>query len=172
MSERRPLVVIADTSVLINFLRIDRVSLLGGLSCDFLIADHVREEIADAYPEQQTRLAGAIDGGVLSVVSLTRQDEIEAFAALIGLGRLGEGECASIAFASTHGHAVGLDDRRAITEARRMNGAIEIVGTAELVVLMIKDGLLTVEEADAIKAEWESRHRFKLRFASFADVLS
>jgi hypothetical protein len=44
-----------------------------------------------------------------------------------------------------------------------------VVGTADLMVQAIREGLLTVAEADAIKSAWELHHRFKLTFGSFAE---
>jgi predicted nucleic acid-binding protein len=40
-------VVVADTSVLINFLRIDRMVLLGRYPGRLLATDHVENEVAD-----------------------------------------------------------------------------------------------------------------------------
>jgi predicted nucleic acid-binding protein len=45
--------VIADTSVLTNFLRIDRVDLLAHLSSAFLITDHVETKITEPNPGQR-----------------------------------------------------------------------------------------------------------------------
>jgi hypothetical protein len=36
---------------------------------------------------------------------------------------------------------------------------------------LIQHQVLTVEEADAIKLEWQTKHRFMLKFASFGDIL-
>ena len=48
-------IIVADTSVLINFLKVDRMDLIGAYPRQFLATDHVADEIADAYPEQQAR---------------------------------------------------------------------------------------------------------------------
>src|ERR1700722_7633689 len=37
-------VIVSDTSVLINFLKIDRLDLLGNCSLHFLVTDHVRHD--------------------------------------------------------------------------------------------------------------------------------
>jgi len=42
-------IVIADTSMLINFLAIGRMDLIKRHSCRFLITDHVRQEITEHY---------------------------------------------------------------------------------------------------------------------------
>jgi hypothetical protein len=50
-------------------------------------------------------------------------------------------------------------------------GEGRLVTTAGLFVLAIRAGILTVEEADQMKAVLEQR-RFRMTFASFRDVLS
>ena len=54
-------IVVADTSVLINFLRIDRMDLIAAHPASFIATDHVAAEIADTYPEQQARYAANSD---------------------------------------------------------------------------------------------------------------
>ena len=49
--------------------------------------------------------------------------------------------------------------------------SLRILGTRDLVVSMIGQGLLSIEEADRIKREWATRHRFRLRLASFGDLM-
>ena len=48
-------IIVADTSVLINFLKIDRMDLIGRFPQRFLATDHVAAEISDNYPDQQGR---------------------------------------------------------------------------------------------------------------------
>ena len=59
-------IVVADTSVLINFLRIDRMDLIGAHPASFIATDHVAAEIADTYPEQQARYAAALSAAHIS----------------------------------------------------------------------------------------------------------
>ena len=40
----------------------------------------------------------------------------------------------------------------------------------DLTVQMIVEGLLSVEEADAIKNDWATNHRFRLTIASLGDL--
>ncbi|MGE3778703.1 MAG: hypothetical protein AB7F89_16085 [Pirellulaceae bacterium] len=47
-----------------------------------------------------------------------------------------------------------------------------IHSTETIVVLLIQQSVLTVQEADAMKQEWEQHHRFRLPFGSFAERLS
>ena len=67
--ETKSAIIVTDTSVLINFLRIDRTDLIACHSHDFLCTDHVAVEISDRYPDQQQRFAEALDAGFISVTS-------------------------------------------------------------------------------------------------------
>ena len=57
----QPAIVVTDASVLINFLRVDRMDLISECSHDFVVTDHVAEEITSRYPDQRQRFALAID---------------------------------------------------------------------------------------------------------------
>ena len=65
-------IVIADTSVLVNFLRIDRMDLIGGYPAAFIATEHVGTEISDDYPDQQTRYQAALSAGILTEVRSSR----------------------------------------------------------------------------------------------------
>lgn len=164
-------IVIADTSVLVNFLRIDGMALLGELSSTVVITEHVAAEITEHYVEQSTRLEAALAAGHVETTVLATSDELALFGALMGDGRLGSGECAAIACAISGGHVLAIDDRKAAREALRIEASLSIVGTADLVVAMIQDGLLSVDSADEIKLRWEQEHRFRLPFVSFAVLI-
>lgn len=157
--------------MLVNFLRIDRMDLIAAVSYDFLVTDHVADEIASGYEEQQARYQEALNSNVLTQVALIDAQELEVFAMLADSQRLGIGECSAIACAVCNGHALAIDDRRAIREARNAQGDLAIVRTEGLVVAMIGEQLLTVEEADLIKKDWADNHRYKLQFDSFAELL-
>ncbi len=168
-------VLVADTSVLVNFLAADRVALLGAYAmrrpCRLLITEHVEGEVSAQYPEQSSRLRDALRARVLAVVAVDRPEELETFARL-GVGsRLGRGERSAIAVAVHRGYALAIDDRRARRDALAFAAGLRVVSTQDLVVGMIRAGVFDVVAADALKAEWESRHRFRLRIESFADLL-
>ncbi len=169
--ETKPAIIVTDTSVLINFLRIDRIDLIAGHSYDFLATDHVAAEISDRYPDQQQRFAAALDAGVISETRVTTPEELQLFGFLFATGRLGAGECSAIAFAVHRGYILAIDDRLAIRHARGVDARLRILATQDLMVSMIREGLLEVEEADRIKREWATRHRFRLRLNSFRDVI-
>lgn len=164
-------IVIADTSVLINFLAIGRMDLIKRHSCRFLITDHVRQEITEHYQEQFVFLKEALKQGILEEISVTDPEEIETFVKLTGLESFGNGECACIAVALHRSYTLAIDDKKAIKQAHLSCPTISIVTTEDLMVSMIKAELITVNEADAIKNEWASSHRFKLKIRSFGDLI-
>lgn len=113
--------------------------------------------------------AAAIGRKVLRVESLTEIQTIELYAHLSR--RLGKGEAASLALATTNGWLVASDEKgRFRREAEARLGSDGILTTPGLFVLAIRRRLLTVAEADEAKALLE-RHRFRMAFASFRDVV-
>ena len=78
----RPAIIVPDASVLINFLRIDRIDLFAGHSHVFLATDHVASEISDRYPDQQRRFASALESGALTLIPVAAAEELRLFAAL------------------------------------------------------------------------------------------
>ena len=162
-------VVVTDASVLVNFLRIDRMDLIAGHSHEFTVTDHVADEVSDRYPDQQQRFASAVEAGALSRQRVTSPAEVALFGTLSASGRLGAGECSAIAVAVHRRHILAIDDRRATIQARRADRTLRVLTTRDLMVSMIGEGLLDIVEADSIKDEWAARHRFRLRLESFRD---
>ena len=166
-----PVLLVTDTSVLVNFLRINRMDLIGNVSPRFIVTDHAAGEIKDTYPEQLARFEAALAGGCFELCRVEDEAALKHFGQLTGTARLGVGESATIAHALAIGAGLAIDDRLAVNEARRVNDGLMILGTADLMVQMIREGLLTVADADAIKDNWAANHRFKLKFASFAGLI-
>ncbi|WP_346907832.1 hypothetical protein [uncultured Roseibium sp.] len=160
-----------DTSVLVNFLRIDRMDLIGDLSTQFLVTDHAAGEICEVYEEQQARFEAAVAAGCCEVCRVEGDAALEMFGRLTGTQRLGIGESATIAHALSIGAGLALDDRRAANEARRIDERLVVLGTAELTVQMIREGLLSVAKADTIKDDWAANHRFRMKVETFRDLL-
>jgi predicted nucleic acid-binding protein len=171
MDHARPSIIVADTSVLVNFLRIDRMALIAAHSHDFIATDHVTGEITDYYPDQQTRYAAAIGAGIVQQVSVTDSETVALFVQLAASGRLGAGECSAIALAVRRGHILAIDDRRAAKQALQVGHNLQILTTQDLMVSMIRENLLDVIEADSIKELWATEHRFRLKIGSFRDLL-
>ncbi len=68
MSNADKKILITDTSVLINFLNIDRINILSSYPGIFYITEHVIDEISKDYPHQQTRLKQAIEENILTEI--------------------------------------------------------------------------------------------------------
>ena len=162
---------IIETSVLVNFLKIDRIDLLAlHPAYRFIAVDLVRDEVTKRYATQLDRLNAAFAATHLlpdilpETVSLA---ELAVFAAMEKL-RIGQGERASIAAANARGLPLGMDDERAWKRAAAFCVVIPRENTVSLMVTLIKAGVIDITGADAIKADWEANHKFKLPFHSFA----
>lgn len=158
-----------DTSVLLKFLAVDRVDLLSRHpALRFIVTDHVRGEITDRRPERLARFESAIEQGLLQQASVSDPRELEVFGQLQRISQLGVGESAAAAAAVVLGVPMATDDRRAAKILARTFPKLALLDTAQIIRDLIQAKVLTVAEADALKAEWETRHRFKLPFSSFA----
>ncbi len=162
--------MVADASVLINFLRVDRTDLLARHSFDFLVTDHVAQEVSNSYPDQQRALATAINNGAISQASVKCPEELVLFSSLFASGRLGAGECSAIACAACRQYALAIDDNQAVKQARLTDSRLRILSTQELVVSMIQQGVIDIDGADKIKDAWAHQHRFRLKLKSFAEL--
>ena len=165
--------IIADTSVLLNFIKIKRLDLIAKHSHKFAITDHVRGEVE--VPTQQKQLLKAIKDGTIIEQRLSTPDEVKLFGELSQSGRLGVGECSAISCAIHGGHKLAIDDKqaaqKATQEARDMEAELAILGTPELMVSMIRENLLTVAEADKITEVWRTKYQYAMKEQSFADLL-
>lgn len=161
--------VAVDSSVLINFLNVNRIDLLRVCSdIDWFVTEHVRSELSDV--DQVRRYEEAVAAGTVREIRVDAVEELVTFGALLGL-RLGKGESATIAVAIHRSWGVAIDDATAIRKAVTHHPGIDVLGTPDIVRSAIASRALSVQEADAIKRAWEERFRFRLRFASFADLL-
>lgn len=161
--------VVIDTSILLNFLKAGRVALLGGAGFRILILDQVLAEITQ--PEQKKGLQKAIDSGIFDFEQVTDPKEVELFANLHASGRLGAGECAVLAVAITRNLVAGVQDRRARTEGERRSKNLRFCQTEDLIVGLIRNGRITLGDADQLLIEWAQRHRFRSRVTSFKTLL-
>ena len=117
----------------------------------------------------------AVASGHLDTCTVNDPREVELFLRLAPGVRLGAGECSALAVAVNRGHAIAIDDNRALNRAFRDAGLgsvrIEIIRTPDVMIALIRSGVLTVEKADRIKDEWAREHRFRINAATFADLL-
>jgi predicted nucleic acid-binding protein len=165
----RTRVIVTDANVVINFVH---VGLLGELPAmvdmECCISDEVYDEVL--RPAQRTVLDAALGAGMWSRESLTDPGAIELFATLATI--MGRGEAASLALAVSRRSYVASDERRVfLREARQRLGEGRVVDTPGLLVMAIRRGTLTVDDADRAKAILET-HRFTMRFHSFADLIT
>ena len=161
-------VIVTDANVLINLVHVRRLDLCGSLpGHEFVIPDHVSVEVSRA--PHRAVLDDAIARRVIRVEVITDLAAVGLFTDLTT--HIGRGEAACLALANERGWSVASDEKRRFRrEAERLIGSDRILGTADLFVLAIRGGLLSLEEADADKALLE-QHRFKMSFASFRDVM-
>jgi len=168
-----PAIVVADTSVLVNFLRIDRMDLIGAHPDSFIATDHVNAEITE--PDQKSRYSTALSAGYLVEQRVDDSVEVEIFLRLSRGGRLGAGERSAIAVALNRNYRLAIQDNRAIGRAIQEAGIsgnpVSIMRTQDIVVELIRSQALTVEMADALLVNWASNHRFRLNISSFRELL-
>lgn len=162
-------IVVLDTSVLLNFLRVGRLDLLVGLpGHEFLVTDHVQGEVTDDGSARL--LVAALAEKRLREERVDSPDEVAAFGQLTAVRTLGVGECAALAVAVCRRLPIAIDDKAARKKATAMFGFEQFVGTADLVVAAIRGGLIDVKGADEMQRLWESELRFRMGFGSFGEL--
>lgn len=169
-----PSILILDASLLINFLKVDRMDIVQAYPAKILITEHVRDEVTTAYPEQLARLDQAIAAEILEVLiinNISELQEIVGFREDKTQRQLGIGECSAIIMALKRNLSIGIDDGPAIKIISREFPNIPIIKTVDVIIEAIKTKALSIYAADQIKAEWESSHKFKLKFRSFAELI-
>ena len=167
--ERHLTPLVLDASILLNFVKVDRVDLLGKLGSPVLLLDQVHAEII--RPEQRQVVTEAIAAGIMDLESVTDIAEVTLFAALRSGGRLGAGECAVLAVSLNRNLIAGLQDKRARAEGKRRSRALRLCGTEDLMVTLLRNGTVTLADADQLLVEWATHHRFRLKIASFSELL-
>ena len=162
-------VVVTDANIPINLIHVARLHFCGDLSdYDFVVPDHVREEIT--REQQRAVLDRAVAQGNLRIASITDPTGLSEFAELTAV--LGRGEAACVVLAAMHGWNVLSDEKgRFRRELEARIGTGRLMGTADLFVMAIRAGMISVTEADADKALLEQR-RFRMPFASFRELVS
>ena len=161
--------IVLDTSILLNFIKIGRIELLGQVPSSIVLLDQVLDEVR--LPAQRVAAESAVAVGTLDLQSVSDPVEVALFAELRADGRLGPGECAVLAVALNRNWIAGLQDRRARVQAHRRNKGLVLSQTEDLVLVLIRSGHLTLDEADGFLVEWAARHRFKSKLASFRDIV-
>ena len=158
--------VALDACVLINFLNVDRISILGELpQYRFWIPDAVHNEVIK--PEQRRGLATAYRQEIVYREDTPQIEENKVIAELTL--SMGKGEAACLAAAQCRGWMLASDEKGTFKKmAVKRIGQERIIGTAEILRAAIRNRIITVLQADEIKANLEG-HAFKMSFRSFSD---
>ncbi|WP_419939194.1 hypothetical protein [Candidatus Palauibacter sp.] len=160
--------VAVDASVLINFLILERCDLLGRLPKHrFMVLARVHEEVTRS--KQREILSQAIAAGFVRPAPSPHPAEL-----LLSVGHeriMGRGEAACLAAAEYRRWLFACDERRRVRRiAVERVGEGRILTTAGILVRAIRSEIITVPEADALKAALE-RSRFRMDFESFSDCM-
>jgi predicted nucleic acid-binding protein len=160
--------VLVDANILFNLAFVNRLSLLGALpDLDFHVPEEVLAEIVSE--RERTLVEESLRQGHLGETTFSEVAELALFVEL--RRRLGMGEAACLAVAVHRGALIASDEKRAFRrEAETRLGPGRILNTPGLLVLSIRSGLLTIEEADEIKRALESK-RFRMKFGSFRELI-
>jgi predicted nucleic acid-binding protein len=162
------LLVVVDSSFLINFLVLDRVDILGGLpQFRFLVVNHVTAEIR--YADQRARLQTAVESDIVTEIEVTDPDEILLYDEFRKF--LGDGESASLAVAIRRDWAIAADEKgRFRRELFGRLGENYLLDTLGALLTAIKAGVITGEEADALRARLRE-NRFEMDPRPFDELL-
>jgi predicted nucleic acid-binding protein len=167
-TQAKPLDVCVDACVLINLAIVGRIDLLGRIQ-DMVF--HVPQEVANeiTLAEQKQQVERGVASGALRMARMETVEELEAFAEYSRC--FGKGESACLTIATCRGWIISTDE----TKDKRLTGEISakgipLINTPGILAKAIRQRVLTVEEADAIKAELE-KNRFRMNFNSFRDLV-
>ena len=163
------LLVVADSSFLINFLAVDRMDILSGLpQFRFHVVNHVVAEIR--YESQRARLQAATEGGGVIEIEITDPVEILLYAESRRF--LGDGESASLAVAVTRGWVIASDEKgRFRRELFSRLGEDYLLDTLGALLTAIHADVITVAHAEALRAQLQG-HRFQMDSTPFDELLS
>lgn len=162
------LLVVADSSFLINFLVLDRMDVLGGLQeFRFHVVNHVSAEIR--YEAQRARLRAALEGGLVAEIEITEPGEILLYDEFRRF--LGDGESAALAVAVTRRWVIAGDEKgRFRREVFDRLGEDYLLNTLGTLLTAIRASLITVDEAEALRAELRE-NRFEMDPRPFDELL-
>jgi predicted nucleic acid-binding protein len=161
--------VSTDACILINLLRVHRLDLLGAVPpYVFSVPREVLQEIT--CPDQQAELQTALDCGWIQITPLETIIELQIFTH--ANEELGSGESACIALAQARNWILGTDDSKGAKWKKVISvPGIRVLNTPGLLLLAVRLNVLTIQQADEIKAKLE-KHRFRMGFGSFQDLVN
>ncbi len=164
----KPLDVCVDACVLINLAIVGRVDLLGQIH-DMVF--HVPQEVLDEITivEQRNQVENVARSGGVMVAKIDAVEELRTFAEYSG--QFGKGESACLAIASCRKWVVATDETKDKRPSREILArGIQVINTPGILLKSIRQGVLTVEAADAIKVALE-KGRYRMSFRSFRELV-
>lgn len=163
---KTPRLVLTDTNVLINLAQMDRLDLLSALpDLDFCVPQEVLAEVI----RERARVEEALRRGYLRELLFEETGELALFVDLRQI--MGMGEAACLDMAVYRGAWIASDEKRVFKrEAETRLGPGRLLNTPGLLILAIRRGILTVDEADILKRDLEAK-RFRMKFESFRELI-
>ncbi len=121
------------------------------------------------HAHHRTPVDAAISASEIDLLSLTAIEELELYGKL--RDRMGRGEAACLALATTHDFYLASDEKKRFRrEAIQLIGEKRILRTEDLLREAIRSVRINVTEADHYKALLAEK-RYVMSFESFADSL-
>ena len=159
----------ADSSLLINFLAVDRMDILRRLpQFRFHVVNHVRAEIR--HESQRARLQAATEGNGVTEIEITDPGEILLYDEFRRF--LGDGESASLAVAVSRRWVIAADEKgRFRRELFGRLGENYLLDTLGALLTAIRAEVITVAEAEALRTQLRE-HRFEMDPTPFDELLS
>lgn len=147
-----------DTDVLLEFIRQDRLDLLGrNPAYQFNVSDTVYEEVEEKG--QKAKLDKAISRDYFRRTRLVQIEALHVYQKI--RGRLDKGESACIALAATNDWYVASDEKGALEVLVETHvGRDRLLNSADILLQSIKEGLLETSEADALKESFDKEYSF------------
>jgi predicted nucleic acid-binding protein len=162
------LLVVADSSFLINFLVVDRMDILRRLpKFRFHVVNHVRAEIR--YESQRARLQAATEGGGVTEIEVTEPAEILLYDEFRKF--LGDGESASLAVAVSRRWVIAADEKGRFRRGLFIRlGEDYLLDTLGALLTAIEADVITVAHAETLRTQLQE-HRVQMDSTPFDQLL-
>lgn len=162
-------IVLVDTCVLLNLAFAGRLEILGTLTgLEFWVPEEALAEVLGG--RERRAVQEVLEAGFLHLTKLAEPEDLAVFADLRQLMGIGEAACLALAIRHQGAMVASDEKRRFLREAEKRLGPGRVVNTPGLFLLAIRQGVMTVDEADEAKAVLE-RHRFRMSFSSFRELV-
>lgn len=165
--------ILIETSVLISFLKIQRLDILGKLDRKLLITEEVDAEInGERYPFQREHLDSHVNLGTIEIVRLELTSTIELKSKMSSLGPFGTGECSTAAKALELNVPTAMTDEAAVRRFLKHYPTLQVLSVEDLFIELFSESLLTVADADLVLPSWslEAQNPVPNVHSSFADI--